>query len=178
MNCSKCGEEIREAAEYRCEKCTEKAQLEELRKARMINPKYAVLAMLKGETIIGVFDGCHYKTRVFWNIDHFEALDRNRIKISVPSDFKGFRIVRKRPMTRIEILQWVQSIESNGWLVNIRLKCDTELQDDWQLPSRYKYDNYEDTQDDIYEYVRAPIMKSGSGVDRSKMIGFFVEEED
>jgi hypothetical protein len=178
MNCSKCGEEIREAAEYCCEECTEKAILEELLNAKELSPSFAVFVMLKGETIIGLFEGGHYKTRVFWNVDHFEALDRDRKPRAVPGDFNGFRLVHKRPMTRFEILQWVQSTDSNGWLVNIRLKGDTELKDDWQLPSRYKYDNYEDTQDDIYEYVRAPILSDGSGVNKTKMIGFFVEEEN
>jgi hypothetical protein len=134
-------------------------------------------AMLKGETIVGYGSGPHWHMMVFWDGVKFVATYNGK-HCDPPDDFTGFRIVKKRPMTRFEILQWVQSAESNGWLVNIRLEGDTELKDDWQLPSRYKYDNYEDTQDDIYEYVRDPILKDGSGVDKTKIIGFFVEEED
>jgi hypothetical protein len=175
MNCSKCGEEIREAAEYRCEKCTKKAQIEELRNAEEISPKNAILVMMKDETIIRELPYGYIKVK--WNGSGFETTDHKGDRTHNPDSFNGFRIVRKRPMTRYEILAWASSEESRGWFVNIRLKGDDELQGDWQFPMHFKYDNYEDTADDIYEYVRARLRSDLSGIDENTIQGFEVEEE-
>jgi hypothetical protein len=134
--------------------------------------------MLRGETITNAMTGLVTPIKVFWNHNHFEAIC-NGEPHDVPKNFSGFHIVKKRPMSRYEILAWATSEESRGWFVNIHLKCDNELQGDWQFPTHFKYDNYEDTADDIYiyEYVRAKLRTDLSGIDENTIQGFEIEEE-
>jgi hypothetical protein len=168
---------MKEPAGYLCEKCLDEREGIEFGKAIRgtgilpLTPREAIAAMLDGK-VLRTKNG----NRVKWSETEntFVSADTNQPFTC----FACFYVQKTRPMTRYEIMAWAQSPESKGWLVNIRLKGYKELEDDWQFPCHYKYDNYEHTADDIYEYVRAPLLPDCSGVDETKMTMFEVEEKN
>ena len=174
MNCHICGEEIREPAGYVCGECLEeKAGIKTVpeKKGMMkLSPREAIIAMLDGAILVD-----KNGTEVRWNDAEHTMVDA--LTNQPYFCFANLHYKKTRPMTRIEILEWVQSPESRGWLVNIRLKGYPDFEDDWQLPTYYKYDNYEGSADDIYEYVRAPILPNKYGVDKNRLCKFEVEVE-
>jgi hypothetical protein len=142
---------------------------------KILDSEDAIRLMLEGETLILTGD---FEYPAWYDRNEKVFLYRND-SINTIYKFGGpFSRNPVRPMTRYEILAWVQSPESKGWLVNIRYKDHSELRDNWKLPSQFIYDNYEDTADDVYEYVRAPLLPDLSGVDESKMIGFETEVKE
>ncbi|MDR1249014.1 MAG: hypothetical protein LBK63_06900 [Treponema sp.] len=83
----------------------------------------------------------------------------------------------KRTWTRWEILAWVNSDESRGWLVRSRFIGDAGFWRQWELPQRFSYDTCEGMADDgLFEYQRARLLLDHSGIDESSIQGFEAEE--
>jgi hypothetical protein len=70
----------------------------------------------------------------------------------------------KRPMTRWEILDWANSEESRGWLVQVK---GVDL---WNSPQNFSYTREKD------EYRRARLLPDKSGIDESSIQEFEIEE--
>ena len=180
MNCFNCGEEIHRPAGYICEECLaeiggEQSEMKAaLQKsgAMMLSPQQAILAMLDGATLT-TKEGNFVK----WNFAENGFVDAETNHPWYCFSYLYFQSdkERTRSMTRLEIMAWAQSPESKGWLVNIREIGKSGLEDEWQLPCHYKYDNYEGSTDNCFSYVRAPLLPDLSGVDESKIEPLVVE---
>jgi hypothetical protein len=107
----------------------------------------AIKAMLNGETLYDREGKPHKFTGA--EIAMFKSLSRSPPK-------------RKRPMTRWEVLDWIISEASRGWVVNSSGNM-------WKTPQFYCYD------EDLKKYRRARLRPDLSGVDEDTIQGFEVE---
>jgi hypothetical protein len=128
----------------------------------------AIIAMVKGgETLYSIdgdfsyhWDGCGVMgtSKRLGHIDKYVSRF-SHLKVRRPLPAK-----RTRPMTRWEILAWVNSEEARDWLAR------TEIGDVWYSPQALNYDL------DEYEYQRARLLPDHSGIDEDTIQGFEVEE--
>jgi hypothetical protein len=137
----------------------------------------AIHAMLEGEVLYDAdgnsFKFIEEKSGFVWEddvgtkhegVNYFGCLYRRPTK-------------RKRAMTRWEILAWVNSEESRGWLVRSLFIGDAGIWRQWELPQYFSYDTCEGMTDDrLFEYQRARILPDHSGIDEDTIQGFEVEE--
>jgi hypothetical protein len=127
----------------------------------------AIRAMLDGEILVDL-EGREFS----WNKDKGCFVACSACSTSpkgievIPWTISLYRRVpnHKRPMTRFEVLDWVSSEASHGWLV----KVDESVS--WRPPQFYDYEL------DTYRYQRARLLPDGSGVDEDTIQGFEVEE--
>jgi hypothetical protein len=120
----------------------------------------AIRAMLDGETFYDE-DGWEY----FWdkeNRDLCRKIDGKTTAFCVPNLHRR-PAKRKRPMTIQEIAAWVTSEDSLGWMVKY-IDC-------WCFPRSMRY------LDRLCEYQRARLLPDLSGIDKSTIQGFEVEDE-
>jgi hypothetical protein len=130
-----------------------------------LSAKDAILAMVEGgETLCDEDGSKHWFNRVR------ACFDTNSDRELAPDDSNYFHGLRRRPpkssrdWTRWELLAWVISDESRGWVVN--LEDDTE----WHSPHFYSYKS------DISLFRRARMLPDGAGIDRTTIQGFEKEE--
>jgi hypothetical protein len=129
-------------------------------------PKDAIMAMLNGEILYNGDKTIKY----FWSGFCFLLVRINSNILPMPisyfenDTFYRHLTERKRTMTRWEVLDWVNSSASWGWVVKQK-KCKK-----WNVPQILFYDN------DIGEYQRAMLSRDKSGVDESTIQKFEVKE--
>jgi hypothetical protein len=126
----------------------------------------AILAMIDGEILMDT-EGREYSWSkdIGWFVTHSDCSNSPGGIDIVPRITRSlYRHLsnRKRPMTRFEVLNWVSSEVSHGWLV----KMDESVS--WHPPQFYGYER------DIYRYQRARLLPDCSGVDEDTIQGFEV----
>jgi hypothetical protein len=123
----------------------------------------AIRAMMDGKTLYN-----EHGTRYWFTNGHFSWEAEDGCGGEQVKKFDGLYCrlpKRKRPMTRFEVLNWVSSEASHGWVVR---KSDKE---EWYAPSFHVY-----PKEGIPALQRARILPDGSGIDESTIQGFEVEE--
>ncbi|MDR0586183.1 MAG: hypothetical protein LBG26_02985 [Treponema sp.] len=124
----------------------------------------AIRAMLDGETLHDKDGYRHDFSELRGDFIRRGTTNGDVTVISKFSDLYRRPIKHKRPMTRWEILNWVSSEASRGWVVR------PEGGDTWSTPQFFNYDMESD------RYQRARLLSDLSGVDESNIQGFEVEE--
>ena len=194
MNCYRCGEEISQPAGFICQPCLDEIgamdkEIEDETQATVahekkakgeipLSPREAIIAMLNGEILVRN-NGIEEK----WNGKDFVyryPADKSDEWLRSTNGFTPlFRKPKKntRPMDTFECFAWVNSTESQGWLVSIKTKHDGDWRQ-WDIPQRFKYDGDEEykTSFDYVSYRRARILPDKSGIDESTIQGFVIEE--
>jgi hypothetical protein len=143
-----------------------------------LSAKDAILAMVDGGETLYDEDGSAY-----WFSEADACFSTDSDSGKTPEDINYFYGLyrrpakRKRPMTRWEILAWVNSEDSLGWVARGKYIGDGVLWGSWELPQCYRYDTCEGLLDKgVYEYQRAKLLPDLSGIDESTVQGFEVEE--
>ena len=184
MNCCNCGEEIKpgEIHGYVCKECMDAATEEQMKESGglPLSPKEAAIAMLNGEILAG--DELFYKDgfEAEWDGECFVSRIDGDTQLFILHSFKN--LVRKpkpktRPMDTFECLAWVNSPDSQGWMVSIQRAGNGPGRiSGWDIPQRFKYDGKEGLSggyDLIYH--RARVLPDKSGIDETTIQGFLVE---
>jgi hypothetical protein len=143
-----------------------------------LNPIEAVERMVKGEPSYTEDGG-----RVLWdgNVNNFLGLQAGDINNDSLSIFNGsfehlyenlphLEVLKKRDMTRWEVLAWATSEISHGWVVVNDSKAPADS-DYWVSPQYFNYYG------SITNYKRAMLKPDCTGVDESSIQTFEVVEE-
>jgi len=170
MHCFICGED-REPAGYICQPCLDEEMRANGNDKIDLSPREAIIAMLNGETLVTVKgnkvawsdeDGMFVFTESLGHLDCFQNLFRTKES-------------KTRPMYTFECLAWVNSPESQGWMVSIKHKEDRDW-GQWDIPQRFKYDGAEHCESNcVIAYRRAKVLSDKSGIDESTIQGFLKE---
>ncbi|MDR0656552.1 MAG: hypothetical protein LBG22_09595 [Treponema sp.] len=137
-----------------------------------LTAKDAVIAMVRDGEHLFDRDGREFywddDSRIFMNItDVVRGFHReyraNESSFPLPNLCRRLK-KRTRPMSRWEVLDWANSEASRGWVVRL------EGSGIWNTPQFFNYDL------DSYRYQRARLLPDLSGVDKSTIQGFEVEE--
>jgi len=197
MNCYKCGEEIKEPAGHICQQCldeekaveaySDQKEKEAIQKSKMsgktaLSPKEAIMALLDDTVLQQFYDGELLEVKYDDSVNNFFHRKKDaRHWLLRPSecDFTGLYIryeKKTRPMDPFEILAWVNSPDSLGWMVGIKEE-DEEFWQAWDIPQRFRYDGKERSHVSNYSYRRAKLLPDRSGIDESTIQGFVTEVE-
>jgi hypothetical protein len=133
-----------------------------------LSAKDAIEAMLAGETL---YDGEGRE----WRWDESKCSFKSLGTGNVMWIFKGLYrrpVKHKRLMTRWEILGWINSEESRGWVITLSASMPT-AKSGWHSPQFIDY-----ASNDIEHYWRARLLPDLSGIDESTIQGFEVEDEE
>jgi len=196
MNCYKCGEEIKEPAGYICQPCLDEVLAEAVEELVLLDdegqkkkdgetplsPREAVIAMLNGEEL-EQREPAAIILHVKWDepcFMHRQIGARNWLPRPLEARFEYFYrkpVKKTRPMTAFECLAWVNSSDSQGWLVSVKY-IGNDFWGDWDIPQRFKYDTQENYSDPgVVSYRRARVLPDKSGIDESTIQGFVMEDE-
>jgi hypothetical protein len=179
MNCYKCGEEIEELDRSYdlCEKCHDHEMLIGIEEKEELEPEEAILAMLRGYELTVHKRSKYADGTVKWDGERFCLYNGKKFVLAIQC-FDGLFMKKQHPMGRLEILAWVNSPESQGWLVSRKYVGDGDWED-WDLPQRFKYDGQEEYSDPcVISYRRARLLSDKSDIDQSTIQGFLSEAAD
>jgi hypothetical protein len=128
-----------------------------------LTPEDAIRAMLDGETL---YNENRYKCYYDSSLGLFACEEEHDSYIFNFKKTVFYRRPekRKREMNRWEILAWVMSEESRGWVV----RQIGEIE--WKLPHYFAYDL------DADRYERSKLLPDSSGIDESTIQGFEIAE--
>jgi hypothetical protein len=137
----------------------------------LLSAEDAIRAMLDGETLYNE-KGHEYR----WVKDHAHFIKSTDHEFSEGAvyyfdDLHRHSAKRERPMTRWEILAWVNSEASRGWFA--RIKKTNGSWGNWKYPMTFDYTCTGETD---FNYQRARLLPDLSGIDESTIQGFEVEE--
>jgi hypothetical protein len=139
-----------------------------------LSPREAIIAMLDGEVldrghkVVEKWDGKHFVYQIIG--------EKGWTPKPMDGEFVGLRRFskqKKQPMDTFECLAWVNSAESQGWMVSCKAETDYKWSS-WDIPQRFKYDGREERKDCV-SYRRARVLPDKSVIDESTIQGFLKE---